>query len=613
MSVVDVQRAPASGIYEGDKITNDFSFVIATTNGTGSQTSNNTLLRALFKMGIAVTGKNLFPSNIYGLPTWYYVRVNKDGYRAHRPVAEVLIAYNLGTFAEDIAALPSGGVCIYPNDWNVTPSRDDVYYYTIPVKELMKEANPPQALKDYMSNMVYLGAAAFLFNIDMNEIKGALSYHFKGKAKAVDTNFDVVKMAYDWAEENLTKMDPFWCERIEGSTLNDDMIIVDGNEAAGLGATFGGVQFMAWYPITPSSSVAESTEAYLNKFRKTEDGKATFAVIQAEDELAAIGMTIGAGWAGGRSMTATSGPGISLMAEFAGMAYFAEVPIVVWDIQRVGPSTGLPTRTSQGDVLFTHFLGHGDTRQLCIFPATPNECFEFGWRAFDYAEHLQMPVFVLSDLDLGMNLHCTRKFEYPEGNMDRGKILTAEDLKKLEGDWGRYRDVDGDGIGYRTLPGTDHPAAAYFARGTGHNADAVYSEKSEDWEDNLKRIHKKVEYSREVLPQPIIETVKNAKFGIISYGSNDFAIEETRDLLAKQDINANYLRLRALPAAATVKEFIANHEYVYVVENNFDGQMASILIMDMPEFASKIRSIARNNGLPLDAQWIRSQIMEMEG
>ncbi len=614
MSVADVQRAPAQGEYEGDKIVNDFSFIIATTNGTGSQTSNNTLLRALFRMGIAVTGKNLFPSNIYGLPTWYYVRVNKNGYHGHRAKAEVLIAYNLATFAQDVADLPSGGVCIYPLEWNVTPARDDIYYYTIPVKDLTKEADPPSSLREYMSNMVYLGATAYLFNIDMDAIREALNFHFGGKQKAVDMNFNLVKMAYDWAEENLSKMDPYWCEVIEESHINDDMIIVDGNTAAGLGAAFGGAQFMAWYPITPSSSVAEYTEASLKKYRMTDDGKATFAVVQAEDELAAIGMTIGAGWAGGRAMTATSGPGISLMGEFAGLAYFAEIPVVIWDVQRVGPSTGLPTRTSQGDIFSTYFLGHGDTRHAMLLPMDPTECFEFGWRAFDYAERLQTPVFVMSDLDIGMNLHTTRKFDYPNQPMDRGKVLTEQDLEELEEKWGRYKDVDGDGIAYRTIPGNRHPNSAYFARGTGHNEYAVYSERPDDWEANMGRIHLKMETAREVLPQPVTAIEDDAKFAILTYGSNDHAVQETRDLLwNNHQIKTDYQRVRALPAAQAVLDYIADHEVIYVVENNADGQVADILRLELPQYATRIRKVTRQNGMPLDAEWIYNTIMEMEG
>lgn len=622
MTVIDLYQAPAKAVHNGEKIINDFSFVIASTNGTGSQTSNNTLLRTLFRMGIPINGKNLFPSNIKGLPTWYYIRVNKDGYRGHRPQAEVLVAYNFDTFAQDLASLPSGGVAIYPMDevggrkkkWDVvTPDRDDIYVYRIPVDDLVKQIDPPNALKEYVANMVYVGAVAYLFNLDMHDIEEALSFHFGGKTKPIEMNFGLVKMAYDWAEENLEKIDPYWCERMDDNHLNDDMIMMEGNAAAALGAAFGGVQFVSWYPITPSSSVAESLQDYLREFRHTEDGKATYSVIQAEDELAAIGMAIGAGWAGARSMTATSGPGISLMAEFAGLAYFAEIPAVIWDIQRVGPSTGLPTRTSQGDVMFTHYLGHGDTHQVVLLPANMEECFRFGWESFDFAERFQTPIFVLSDLDLGMNLHSTTKFEYPDRPMDRGKLLSAEDLRELKGNWGRYRDVDHDGIPYRTVPGTEHPQAAYFTRGTGHNSDAVYSERSEDWEENMYRLRRKLDTIRQELPQPIIEQSDNVKIAIVSYGSNDLAIQEARDYLRANDIEIDYMRILSLPLSPAVANFVAAYDCVYVVENNFDGQMANIMRMEIPGAAPKILTVARNNGLPLDAAWISTTIQGMEG
>ncbi len=622
MTVVDLQQAPATQLHSGQRIVNDFSFVVATTNGTGSQTSNNTLLRALFKMGVPATGKNLFPSNIYGLPTWFYIRVNKDNYRAHRNQAEVLVTYNFDTFAEDIAALPPGGVCIYPMDapngkkkWNVvTPSRDDIYYYRIPVDELTATMNPDQALKEYIANMVYVGALAYLFNIDMGQIEHALSYHFGGKAKPIAMNFGLVKLAYDWAKDNLQKIDPYWCESMPDANFTKDMMMIEGNAAAALGAVFGGVQFIAWYPITPSSSVAENLQSYLADYRHDEEGRATYAIVQAEDELAAIGMIVGAGWAGARSMTATSGPGISLMAEFTGLAYFAEVPAVIWNIQRMGPSTGLPTRTSQGDILFTHFLGHGDTRQVVLLPSNMEECFRFGWESFDFAERLQTPVFVLSDLELGMNLHVSTKFEYPERPMDRGKVLSAEDLQKLGGQWARYRDVDGDGITYRTLPGTDHPNAAYFTRGTGHNETAGYSEKVEDWHNNLKRLTRKMNTAREILPQPVIQQGKGAKIAIVSYGSNDYAIKEAMDYLkAKHGVSVDYLRILALPLSPKVGEFINDYDRVYVVENNEEGQMAQIMRIDFPQKAPDLRSIARCNGMPLDAEWIMAQLLEMEG
>lgn len=622
MTVLDLYQAPAKGGYNGEKIINDFSFVIATTNGTGSQTSNNTLLRALFRMGIPMNGKNLFPSNIKGLPTWYYIRVNKENYRAHRPQAEVLVAYNFDTFAQDLAALPSGGVLIYPMDkvggrkkkWDVvTPDRDDIYVYRIPVDDLVDQIDPPNALKEYVANMVYVGAMAYLFNIDMQDIEAALSFHFSGKTKPIEMNFGLVKMAYDWSEENLEKIDPYWCERMDNEHFNDDMMIIDGNAAAALGATFGGVQFVSWYPITPSSSLAESLQDYLKSYRHTEDGEATYSVIQAEDELAAIGMAIGAGWAGARSMTATSGPGISLMAEFSGLAYFAEIPAVIWDIQRVGPSTGLPTRTSQGDVMFAHYLGHGDTHQIVLLPANMQECFRFGWESFDIAERYQTPVFVLSDLDLGMNLHPTKRFEYPDHPMDRGKVLSEDDLREVKGNWGRYRDVDHDGIPYRTLPGTDHPQAAYFTRGTGHNADAVYSEKGEDWEENMYRLRRKLDTIRQGLPQPIIEQGDDVKVAIISYGSNEQAVQEARDYLRANNIDTDYMRILSLPLSPAVADFVASYDRVYVVENNFDGQMANIMRMEMPNLAPKFLTVARNNGLPLDADWISTTIQGMEG
>lgn len=625
MTVLDFQQAPASATPDAGRIVNDFSFVVATANGTGSQTSNNTLIRTLFRMGIPVNGKNLFPSNIKGLPTWYFIRLNKDGYRGHRNQAEVLVAYNFDTFAEDVAKLPSGGVLLYPIDdpdsrkkkWDVvTVKRDDIYIYRMPVDYLMNqlENRPKKDIREYLANMVYLGMTAQLFNLDMDAIRTALSFHFGGREKLINMNYNLVEMAYNWASENIEKTDPYWCEPMEGM-LDDDMLLIDGNTAGGLGAAFGGLQFMSWYPITPSSSLAENAEVYLNKLRKTDDGRKTFAVIQAEDELAAIGMAIGAGWAGARAMTGTSGPGISLMAEFVGLAYYAEIPVVLWNVQRVGPSTGMPTRTSQGDLLFTYFLGHGDSQHIVLLPKDPKECFEYGWRAFDIAEHFQTPTFVLSDLDMGMNMHIIEPFEYPDEPMDRGKVLDEEGLTRMieeKGKWGRYWDIDGDGIPYRTVPGTDHPNAAYFTRGTGHDEFSNYSENDEVFERNMKRIKRKFETAREVLPQPIIETESGATTAIVSYGSNDLAVQEARDLLAAENVVVDYMRVRSLPMGAAVSEFIHNYDYVYVVENNEDGQLAQIMRMEIPDYANQLRSVARLNGLPLDAEWISSTILEME-
>jgi 2-oxoglutarate ferredoxin oxidoreductase subunit alpha len=393
--------------------------------------------------------------------------------------------------------------------------------------------------------------------------------------------------------------------------FNEGKLLVDGNTAAALGAIFGGVTVVAWYPITPASSLADALNKYLPQLRSDPDtGKATFAIIQAEDELAALGMVAGAGWAGARAMTSTSGPGLDLMSEFTGLAYFAEVPAVIWDVQRIGPSTGLPTRTSQGDISAAYYLSHGDTRHVLLFPADPKECFEFGNTAFDLAERLQTPVIVLSDLDLGMNIWTSDPFEYPEKPLDRGKVFTLEDLLRLGGVWSRYKDVDGDGIGWRTLPGTPHPAAAYFTRGTSHNENAMYTERPEEWERNLRRLTRKFETARALAPAPIVNEMEGAETGIISIGSNHPAIVEARDILAEAGIKTGYLRLRALPINQAVRGFIRRHSRVFVVENNHNGQLHQILLSEEPACGGRLISVARCNGWPLTAQWIAETIQK---
>ncbi|MEO6457520.1 MAG: 2-oxoacid:acceptor oxidoreductase family protein, partial [Chloroflexia bacterium] len=448
-----------------DELVNDFTLVIATVNGSGSQTANGLLARTVFKMGIPVSSKNLFPSNISGLPTWYTIRLSKEGYTARCEASEILVAFNPATAEEDLASLPAGGVCIYPADMTFQTPRDDVTMYAVPVKDIVKKSEVDPKLRDLVGNMVYVGALAVVLGLEIEELEAGLNHHFKGKARAVELNMNIIHMTVEWARENLVKSDPYRVERMDATS---GLIMVDGNTAAAIGAIFGGVTVGAWYPITPSTSLFDGLAEYLPKLRPDIEGAKSYAIVQAEDELAAIGMVMGAGWAGARAMTSTSGPGISLMTEFAGLGYFAEIPGVIWDIQRVGPSTGLPTRTSQGDIMAVYFLGHGDTKHVVLFPGSMQECFEFGWRAFDLAERLQTPIFVLSDLDLGMNVWMSKPFEYPEQPMDRGKVLSEEDLTRL-GSWGRYEDVDGDGITYRTLPGNKHPMSAYFTRGTGHN------------------------------------------------------------------------------------------------------------------------------------------------
>jgi 2-oxoglutarate ferredoxin oxidoreductase subunit alpha len=595
-------------------VVNDFNINVATANGSGSQTSNSMIIRSLFKMGIPVTGKNLFPSNIQGLPTWYNIRLSKEGFLGRRERVEVMICMNGATVADDMASVEAGGIILYDDALPIANHRKDVKYYPMPVKELVKAANLPYNLQRYIGNMVYVGVAAYLLGIDMAEIKAALSWNFGGKTKPIELNWSMVSNAFAWAEKNLTNDQPYRVQRMEGG--NAGKVMIDGNSAGGMGAVFHGMTFTAWYPITPSTSLVEAMGGYATTLRQDpETGKATYAIVQAEDELAAAGMVLGAGWAGARAMTATSGPGISLMAEFIGYGYYAEIPGVFWDIQRMGPSTGLPTRTSQGDVLSAYYLSHGDTRHIVLFPANPKECFEMAGTAFDLAERLQTPVFVLSDLDLGMNLWITDEFDYPEAPMDRGKVLSAEDLsafkEKYNGQrWGRYLDVDDDGIGWRTLPGTKHPNAAYFTRGTGHTAYATYTERSDEWEKGLQRLAKKFDFARTVVPEPVVDEVPGATVGILSYGSNDPAITEARSRMAKAGLEVSYLRLKALPINETVVDFIRRYDKVYVIENNFDGQLGLILKAELPELAAKLVTTAKCDGLALSARWISEQIQK---
>jgi 2-oxoglutarate ferredoxin oxidoreductase subunit alpha len=599
--VTDIEDSPA-GI-------NNFVIVAATVNGSGSQTANNCLLRALFKMGIPVTGKNLFPSNIQGLPTWFQIRLSEDGFVGRRDTCEVLVALNRSTAAEDISKVSSGGVVILPSEWKLAEDRTDVTYYTLPVQQMAKDSGANADLRPYVANMAYVGALVELLGIDADEIEAALMNHFGGKRKAVDLNFGVVKAAIEYTRTNITKRDPF---RVQRSNKTAGKILINGNSAGALGAVFGGVSVVAWYPITPSTSLVDALTDYAKDLRvNKETGEHTYAIVQAEDEIAAIGMVVGAGWAGARAMTSTSGPGISLMTEYAGYAHFAEVPAVIWDIQRMGPSTGLPTRTSQGDILMAYYLGHGDTRHVLLLPANMEECFESGWRAFDLAERLQTPIFVLSDLDLGMNLWMSQPFTYPDKPFDRGKVLSADELAKLGG-FHRYEDVDGDGVGYRTIPGTDSPYAAYFTRGSGHNAEAQYTERADEWQANLARLHRKFEYARTLVPKPVVDEVAGAEIGIISYGSNDSAIAEARSMLASRGIQTSYLRLRALPTTEEFQQFVAKYPRHYIVENNFDGQMAKILLTEAPTHAAHLRSVNQCDGLPLTGRWIAQSILEQE-
>ncbi len=589
---------------------NDFSIRVATINGTGSQTANSVIVRALFKMGIPVSGKNIFPSNIAGLPTWFQIRVSKDGYTARQDEYAILVAMNPATANEDVANLSPGGLIVYPDDWKIRFDRTDVTYYPIPTKQLAKDAGAAPNLVDYVANMAYVGALGWLLGIPLDSLKEAISFYLGGKPKAIALNLGVVERAEQFVRDHLPLQSAF---RVVPMDATRGLILIDGNTAGALGAVFGGVSVIAWYPITPSTSLADAAREYLTRLRHEPDtGEATYAIVQAEDELAAIGMVLGAGWAGARAMTCTSGPGLSLMAEYSGLGYFAEIPGVIWDVQRVGPSTGLPTRTSQGDLTFVYFLSHGDTRHVVLLPGGPEECFEFGWKAFDLAERLQTPVFVLSDLDLGMNTWMSKPFAYPDQPMDRGKVLHAEDLARL-GRFSRYEDVDGDGIPYRTLPGTDHPLAAYFTRGTGHNTKAGYSERPDDWEDNLRRLRRKHETARTLVPKPDIVAPDGARSGLIAFGTLDPAIVEARDMLrAQHGVETAYLRVRALPLSPEVFAFAGHYERVYVVENNQEGQLCQIMRIDMSDCAANLVSVAKLDGLPLTASWVVRQVIEHE-
>jgi 2-oxoglutarate ferredoxin oxidoreductase subunit alpha len=593
------------------RVINDFSINVATVNGSGSQSANSVLLKSIFGMGVPVSGKNLFPSNIAGLPTWYTIRASKDGYVARKRESEFLVALNPETAREDILALPAGGVAIYEESANLKQYRSDVVYYPVPFDKLTAAVCTEAKLRKLVRNMIYVGVVAQLLEIDLGVVESGVRKQFAKKQKVFDLNFGAVKAGYDYARTTFTKQDPFYIERMNGTA---GKIIIDGNAACGMGAVFAGVTVIAWYPITPSTSLIEAATDLLKKFRVSPEGKATFAVVQAEDELAAIGMVLGAGWAGARSMTSTSGPGISLMAEFAGLGYFAEIPGVIFDVQRTGPATGMPTRTSQADLLSTAFLSHGDTKHVVLLPGSVKECFEFGYAAFDLAERLQTPVFVLSDLDLGMNNWMADPFVYPDKPLDRGKILTAEDLNRLGG-FARYRDVDGDAIGWRTLPGTNHPKAAYFTRGSGHNDAAGYTEKPGEYIALMERLSRKFENARKLVPAP--ETVRDgtSKIGFLAFGTTDFALRESLDQIkAEYGQTVDYMRIRAYPFAHEIHDFVASHERVYVVEQNRDAQMASLLKLDLPgDQVVKLRSILHYNGLPVDARTISEEFATREG
>jgi 2-oxoglutarate ferredoxin oxidoreductase subunit alpha len=606
-----VQGQPISTAPDSKRIVNDFSIQVATVNGSGSQSANSVLLRSIFRMGIPVSGKNLFPSNIAGLPTWYTIRASKHGWVARKKEIDFLIAMNPETAREDVLALAPGAAVVYDEPLNLSEIRKDLTFYAVPFDKLTAATGAEAKVRKLVKNMVYVGVAAQLLSIDRDAVEQSIRKQFAKKVKAAELNLNAVKAGFDYAASTFTKQDPFV---VEPMNKTEGKIIIDGNAAAALGAMFAGVTVVTWYPITPSSSVVEQLIDFMKAHRIEKDGKASFAIVQAEDELAAVGMVLGAGWAGARSMTATSGPGISLMAEFAGLGYYAEIPGVIFDVQRTGPSTGLPTRTSQGDLTFIAGLSHGDTKHVMLLPGSVQECFEFAMAAFDLTEQLQTPVFVLSDLDLGMNNWMSEPFAYPEKPIQRGKVLSAEELEKLGG-FGRYKDVDGDAIPYRTIPGTDHPAASYFTRGSGHNERAQYSERPDDYQNNMERLARKFETAKTLVPKPVVQGKGDAKVGIIAFGTSHWAVEESRDQLEREhQFETDYLRLRAYPFTQEVHDFVAKHERLYVVEQNRDAQLRAMLKVDVdPSQTPKLRSVRHFNGLPIDARSITDEIIAQEG
>src|SRR5947209_7384158 len=529
MSATDlaVQEQEAAG--KAHRVVNDFSIQIATVNGSGSQTANIVLLRSMLLSGVPASGKNMFPSNIAGLPTWYTIRVSKHGYIGRKKEVDFLIAMNAETAKEDVMTLDAGAAVVYDEPLKLNALRSDLVFYPVPFDVLVKPVCPDAKLRRLVRNMIYDGILAKLLGIDLAVMEKALAKQLGKKAKAVTLNAGALKAGFDYAHANFTKQDPFVIEPMNETA---GKILIEGNTAAAIGCMLAGVTVVAWYPITPSSSLCESLITYMKKYRiDKETGKATFAIVQAEDEIASLGMVIGASWAGARAMTATAGPGISLMSEFAGLGYYAESAAGIFDLPRVGPSTGLPTRTAQGDLLSTAFLSHGDTKHVMIIPSSVEECYGMAQQAFDLAERFQTPVFVMMDLDLGMNNWMSDGFQYPDKPVDRGKLLTEDVLKKL-GEWGRYKDVDGDGIPYRTVPGDGMPA--YFTRGSGHNAKGQYSERPDDYVENMDRLNRKFETARTHVPKPVIDSNPKAKIGFIAYGTSEHATRESRDQLAAE-------------------------------------------------------------------------------
>ena len=590
---------------------NDLNICVATENGSGSASSNNILFKAIFKMGIPCSSKNMFPSNIQGLPTWYQIRASAEGYLSRKDVIDVMVMFNDATAAKDIYRVRDGGLILY-DDSTPLPAhlrRDGVQYLGVPANKLVTKLVPASPLRAKQRNMIYVGALAYLFGIDMEIIKAVLEDTFGKKPAVIESNLACIDAGYQHMKEKGYTQNIARLEVIPNG--NKGKIITEGNTAAALGAIYGGASVICWYPITPSSSLAEAMEYYLPRIRKPKDGKKAYAIVQAEDEIASASMIVGAGWAGARSMTSTSGPGLSLMNESLGLAYYAEIPCVFFIIQRGGPSTGLPTRTQQADISLMYGASHGDTRHVILIPHDTNSCFDFARRSFDFADRFQTPVFVAMDLDLGMNLWLSEPLKLQREPFDLGKRLAAEQLEewtKAGKKFRRYFDQDGDGIPYRTVPGNQHRMASYFARGSGHDVDAKYSEDEHDYKAILDRLRKKFETARKFVPKPIVEKEKSVKTGIICYGSSYEPVREARDRLKTRGLRTNHMLIRALPLTSEVRDFLAEHDTIYLVEQNRDAQMAAIIKDEHPDLGAKIVSVLIYNGLPATPLEVVNQI-----
>jgi 2-oxoglutarate/2-oxoacid ferredoxin oxidoreductase subunit alpha len=592
---------------------NDFVVKFATVNGSGSASANGIFAKTLFRMGIPVSPKNIFPSNIQGLPTWYEVRVSEAGYLGRRDGIDLMVAMNPQTFKEDLAEVVPGGWLLYDSTLPRVWPRDDISIIGVPIAEMCAAKWQDTRQRQLFKNMVYVGALTALLDMDVEVLKSAVADQLKGKEKLVAANMEAVALGREYASRNFDCPLPVRLRHADGAK---GKILVSGNEAAGLGAIYAGATVCAWYPITPSTSLAEAFERHAKRLRVTKEGRRLFGIVQAEDELAAIGVAIGGGWNGARSFTATSGPGISLMSEFLGLAYFAEVPVVLFNIQRGGPSTGMPTRTQQSDIISCAYASHGDTKHVLLFPANPTECFAMGAEAFDLAERLQTPVIVMSDLDIGMNEWVTEPFAWNDAHVhDRGKVLSADELEKFKEikgkDWGRYQDVDLDAIPYRTLPGTHPTKGAFFTRGTSHDENARYTEDGRAHARVLDRIRRKFDTAQTLVPKPEVAIRdKSGKTGLIYFGATTPAVHEALDLLEREGVKVNAMRIKAFPFTRDVASFCAMHERVFVVEQNRDAQMRSLLMTEAEIPGAKLIPALNYDGMPLTAAFVQGVVLK---